>query len=105
MPKNVIFVSHCSKDKDFTPRIFPHLESLERSLDVQVWTDVGDIRAGDQWSDEIAEALDRACLAVLLISPNFLNSKFISSYEVPELRNLRAKTGLRIIPLQMKPGA
>jgi hypothetical protein len=104
MAKNVIFVSHCSQDREFTAHIFPHLESLERSLDVQVWTDVGDIRAGDQWNDEIADALDRACLAVLLISPKFLNSEFINGYEIPQLRR-QAKSGLRIIPLHMMPGS
>lgn len=101
MAKNVIFVSHCSKDADFTPHIFPHLENLQQSLDVQVWTDKDDIRAGDQWNDQIDEALDRACLAVMLISPKFLNSKFVTEYEIPQLRK-RAKAGLRIIPLQMK---
>jgi len=105
MAKKLIFVSHCSKDKDFTSLVLPHIQSLEQLLDVEIWTDISDIRAGDQWNDKIDAALRRAHLALMLISPQFLNSKFISSHEVPALRKRQAKSGLRIIPIHMMPGA
>lgn len=105
MPKRLIFVSHCSKDSEFSALVFPHLQTLERLLDVELWTDVDDIRAGDQWNDVINAALGRAQLALLLVSPAFINSEFISGKEVPALRARQAQTALRIIPIHMMPGA
>ena len=104
MAKNIVFVSHCSADQEFSRRVFPHLENLERLLDVEVWTDVRDIHAGDEWAAKIDEALDQTCVAVMLVSPAFLNSEFIRSVEIPRLLKRRS-SGLRVIPLQMMPAA
>ena len=51
---------------------------------------------------EIEAAMDRARVAVLLISADSLSSEFILDTEVPRLLERRRSEGLRVIPL-MKP--
>jgi len=58
---------------------------------LRLWTDQK-IQPGDLWKKEIGEALERAKLAVLLISPHFFASKFIIEQELPYLLE-RAKEG------------
>jgi hypothetical protein len=47
--------------------------------------------------EEIQTALDRASIAVLLVSPNFLASDFIATDEFPFLLSAAEKRGLRIL--------
>jgi hypothetical protein len=54
---------------------------------------------------EIEAALNRATVAVLLISPGFLNSRFIHDTEVPRLLERRTAEGVRVIPVFVHPCA
>ena len=69
---------------------------------LDVWDDRR-IEAGDEWRAEIEHALNAVSIVVLLISANFLTSKFILDEEVPRLLERRAKQGVRVIPLIVKP--
>lgn len=73
---------------------------MENKLDV--WED-RQIKAGDDWYDNIKTALDQASVAVMLITAQFLNSNFIRTEEVPSLLKKREKEGLRIIPIILEP--
>jgi hypothetical protein len=63
-----------------------------------VWDDRR-IRAGDRWLDEIASALDRARVAILLVSADFLASEFVNRNEIPPLLVAAERGGCRIVPV------
>ena len=100
MPK--VFISYSHKDEDWKKRLQTQLAVLENQGLLSVWED-RQIAAGDDWYPAIEQAIDSAHVAILLISADFLSSKFILGKEVPPLLERRKKEGLRVIPLILKP--
>ena len=99
-----IFISYSHKDEEWKDRVVTHLQVLEMEEMLNVWNDRR-IEAGEDWRPEIEEALNAASIAVLLVSANFLTSKFIKNEEVSRLLDRRTKDGIRVIPLIIKPCA
>jgi len=61
------------------------------------------MRPGDKWRKEIAENIDGAAVALLLVSADFLASDFIVKQELPPLLIKAEASGTRIIPVIVKP--
>ena len=61
------------------------------------------LRAGDRWRKEIDKALQRAIVAILLVSADFLASDFITDNELPPLLRNAEERGTRVIPIIVKP--
>lgn len=96
-----IFIAYARKDASWKEKVEIHLRVLEGVRDVEVWSDK-EIGTGEYWQAEIEAAIARARVAILLISANFLTSKFITRKEVPSLLKLRAKSGLPVIPILVR---
>ena len=60
-----------------------------------------EIEPGELWHQEIQERLDGAQVAVLLVTPSFLGSSYVSSQELPTMLTAAESEGLIIfwIPL------
>lgn len=80
--KPTIFISYSHKDEVWKDRLRPHLQALELDDRIVVWDD-RKIDAGDTWYPEIKDAINRARVAVCLISADFLASKFCVKEEIP----------------------
>ncbi len=98
-----VFISHSHRDEIWKDQLVGHLRVLEAEGLLEVWNDRR-INAGDDWALEIERALERARVAVLLISPAFLTSMFIRQQEVPRILE-RRRSGLRIVPVIVRPCA
>lgn len=100
-----IFIGLSHKDRAWADRLKSHLRvAFLDKPDVTIWDD-RQIKVGDKWSEEIQMALQRANVAVLLVSADYLASDFVANIEVPTLLERRAEEGLRIIPLLVRPCA
>lgn len=97
-----VFISYSHRDRDYLDRLLVHLKPLEKEGLIDLWVDTR-IHAGDRWKKEIEKALQRATVAVLLISADFLASDFITDNELPPLLRSAEERGTRIIPLVVKP--
>jgi hypothetical protein len=97
-----VFVSYSHRDKKWMERLQIHLAPLERQKLVTRWDDTK-IKAGGKWRKEIAAALNRASIAVLLVSADFLASKFIVENELPPLLKAVNTKGIRILPVIVSP--
>ena len=99
-----VFISYSHRDEAMKDRLVGHLRVLGRQGEIEAWHDRL-IDAGRAWKTPIAEAIDRADTAILLISADFLNSAFIQEEEVTRILKLRVSRGLRVIPLIVRPCA
>lgn len=97
-----VFISYSHKDKAWMERVRLQLRVLVQEDLLDLWEDTR-IRAGDDWFPEIEKALNQCSVAVLLVTADFLTSKFILSVEVPTLLQRREKEGIRVYPIICKP--
>ena len=91
-----VFISYSHKDKEWLERLQITLKPLIRNNPIRVWDDTK-IRPGKLWKKEIEQALHDADIAILLVSPNFLASDFITDREVPAFLEKAQTKGLKII--------
>jgi transcriptional regulator with XRE-family HTH domain len=97
-----LFISYSHTDKEYLDRLLVHLRPLQKSGLIDPWNDTR-IVAGDKWKEEIEKALEKAAVAVLLISADFLASNFIVDNELPPLLKKASDEGTVILPLILKP--
>jgi formylglycine-generating enzyme required for sulfatase activity len=79
-----------------------HLKPLERNYNLERWDD-SRIKPGDKWLLEIEQALARAAVALLLVSPDFVASDFIDRKEMPSLLDAAQNQGLAILWVPLRP--
>lgn len=97
-----VFVSYSHNDTEFLNRLKVHIKPLERDGFINFWSDT-DIQTGSNWKLTIENELEKAKIAILLISADFLASDFIINNELPTLLKNAEEKGLTILPVILKP--
>jgi hypothetical protein len=98
----LVFISYSHKDRTWLDRLRVHLKPLERQRVIETWDDTR-LRSGMRWHDQIKAALASASVAVLLVSPDFLASDFITNDELPPLLAAEEARGLVVMPVIISP--
>ncbi len=100
----MVFISYrrCPRDAAVLDRLEVFFKPLEREGLICGWSD-REIDSGRHWPQEINAVLERARVAILLISQDFLASDFISQTELPILLNREAKGTVTLLPLFVSP--
>jgi PAS domain S-box-containing protein len=79
-----VFISYCHEDKEWLEKnLLVHLKPLQ-DKGLPIWTDK-QIRPGEKWGYKIKEAISTTRVAVLLLTPEFVASDYITKYELPPL--------------------
>ena len=104
MVQPAVFVSYSHKDEAWKDRLVSHLRVLEYEGALDVWDDRR-IAGGDDWRQEIETALRKATVAVLIVSKDFLTSRFIREQELTTILAGRKEGRLKVIPLIAEPCA
>src|ERR1700722_18365598 len=98
----MIFVSYSHSDKVWLDRLLKTAKPLEKYVEIDVWSDKR-IEPGKNLHHEIDKALDKAIVAVLLVSINFLSSDFILNEELPYILTAAEKRKLELLWVRLTP--
>jgi hypothetical protein len=102
MVRRELFISYSHRDLKWLEQLRTHLKPLERNYNLERWDD-SRIKPGDKWLVEIEQALSRAAVALLLVSPDFVASDFIDRKEMPSLFDAAQNQGLAILWVPLRP--
>lgn len=96
-----IFCSYSHKDRALKQRLEAHLAQLLRSGNVVYWSDE-QLTGGDDWDGEIDEQLLAADIVLLLISADFLASRYCFEGELRCAVGRKITEGTRLIPIILR---
>jgi hypothetical protein len=103
-----LFVCYAHQDNEspnpsnrWLNRLLVHLQPLSFQCQIKAWSDK-DIEIGNDWHQSIQLALKDAKAAILLISPDFLASKYIRNSELPILLKNAKDRGVNILPIILR---
>ncbi len=103
-----VFVSYSHLDerwvKEGVHGLIPWLAQQLKRKGIEIWYDPAlRKRPGDDFKKQIKSEIDRAQMAILLISQDFLNSDFIREFELPWIRERVDRGELSLIPILVGP--
>jgi hypothetical protein len=103
-----VFVCYAHADNESTDpgkrwlnRLLEQLQPLVLQDKVRAWSDT-EIEIGEHWDKSIKAQLPVAKVAVLLVSPAFLASKYIRNSELPVLLMNAMNEGLTVLPVILR---
>jgi hypothetical protein len=97
-----VFYSYSHNDELLRNQLETHLAPLERSGLILPWHDRC-LGAGDEWGEQIDEHLQSAQIVLLLISPDFLASRYCFDIEMKTALERHAKRQAIVIPIILRP--
>jgi hypothetical protein len=104
MEKVKIFVSYCSADRELREYIVEelnvHLKNYE-GFTFTLWDDTA-IDLGADWETTIENAMAECQAALLLVSPKFAASKYITEKELVEFFKRKKEEGFLIMPMLLR---
>lgn len=96
-----VMVIYSHRDRDVLGELQVHLKSLQKAWLLDLWDD---LRVADGvGGSELKRALCSARVAVLLISPGFLSSAFITEHHLPEQLAAQHHPRAAVLCLYVRP--
>ena len=99
MANKLIFISYARPDLAFARTLSDAL----RERGCESWLDRDEIKAGDDWVQEIEHAMNRSDLIALLISSEYLDTRFSNYERGVALKIAERSAGSKIVPI-LVPG-
>lgn len=93
-----VFVSYSHKDEKLRDRLITHLAMLKNEGIIQDWHDQK-IGAGTEWEDQIDDHLNSAQVILLLVSADFLASRYCYDIEMKRAMERHERGEARVIPI------
>jgi WD40 repeat protein len=96
------FISYAQEDEPLLKELENHLASLRNQGIITTWNNL-DISAGTEWEHEVETHLNAAHVILLLVSPNFLASKYCCSIEMKRAIERHDSGEAHVIPIILRP--
>src|SRR3954463_2468528 len=97
-----LFYSYSHKDEALRKRLETHLSLLQDEGVISGWHDRR-IAAGTEWDGAISENLDKAGIILLLVSADFLASRYCRDVEIKRAMERHEAGTARVIPVVLRP--
>jgi len=96
-----MFISYSHADEGLKDKLKSHLSNLVNNNKIDTWDD-REIIAGDEWEEDINHFLETSQFILLLISSDFLASKFCISVEVKKAIERHNLKDAVVIPICLR---
>lgn len=96
------FISYSHHDAEFLTALHQHLAVLRRQKLLETWTD-REIDAGGVLDEEIATAMEKSNLFLLLVSSSFINSDYCYEKEFKKALEKQKAGKALIVPIIVRP--
>ncbi len=99
-----IFISYAHRDESFKDDLQIGLASLKNNGHIAAWDDRA-ILAGEEWDHQIKDALYEADIIILLVSPDFLASRYVREQEIKIAmdRHANPSDSAVVVPVIIRP--
>jgi len=94
-------ISYAHDDAEDLAILRRYLNPVFQGHGLDVWED-GHLAGGQVWSDEIAKAISRARVFVLVLTPSFLVSPYVLTQELPAIRAAWDSPTVLVLPIVLK---
>src|SRR5262245_42210460 len=101
-PPIQVFFSYAHKDETLRDELSNHLAILKWQGVIDEWHD-RQIPAGDEWEEAIDDRINQAQVILLLISSDFLASKYCHQVEMKRALERHDKREAVVIPIILRP--
>jgi tetratricopeptide (TPR) repeat protein len=104
MPENAVkvFISYSHKDEALRDSLATHLSNLQWQGIISSWYD-RQLGAGMEWDEKIKTELESADIILLLISPDFIASKYCRDVEIPMALQRHEARQAYVVPIILRP--
>jgi formylglycine-generating enzyme required for sulfatase activity len=99
-----VFLSYSRQDKPLLDQLEIHLNRITEQGVLSLWYD-RQIVAGSEWKKEIDRRMRSADIVLLLISPDFIASKYCYKIELPLAMELHEAGRTCVVPILLRPVA
>ena len=96
-----IFCSYSHKDSKYRAELEAHMANLLSQGVVKVWHDRL-IRPGTDWAQDIDRNLDQANIVMLLVSADFMASRYCMGIELARALERQASEAVRVVPVLVR---
>jgi hypothetical protein len=96
-----VFICYSHTDEDLRNSLVKHLEPLRRMGLIDTWHD-RKIKPGDKWEEAISEHLEAADIIILLVSVDFINSKYCYDVELERALERDREEDAVVIPVILR---
>jgi hypothetical protein len=93
-----LFLSYSSHDEVVAKALIAHLEPLKRIGILEAWH-FRELKAGENWDQKVSAELLAADIVGMLISVDFINSKYITDVEVASAMKRHAAGEAAVVPI------
>src|SRR6267142_2944260 len=102
MTQKTVFISYSHKDEREKTKLLRHLRGMLSLDEIEAWHDEP-VREHADWEQGIRQAINKATVAVMILTPSYLQSHFVKHNEVFRLLERQESDGLSVIPIVAKP--